>query len=110
MTHIQLQNCNNKNSKYTPVTQSILCFSNSSDQHHVNYTEQESEKKLVVYDSDITVTLKQGQGHKTWYELLDSKPVYIITQSLKDLPKTVSAKKTTVKSFGQIPKHVNYLP
>ena len=29
--------------------------------------------KSAVYDSDTIVTLKQGQGHQTWYELVKSK-------------------------------------
>ena len=27
-------------------------------------------------DSNIPVTLKQGQGHQTWYELVDTKQGY----------------------------------
>ena len=35
---------------------------------------QESKKKNIVqFDSDTTVTWKQGQGHQTWYELVDLK-------------------------------------
>ena len=41
----------------------------------VNYTTFKLQwtkiwKELAVYDSDTYVTLKQGQGHQTWYELL----------------------------------------
>ena len=42
------------------------------------------------------MTLKQGQGHQTWYELVDPNEV-IIMQSLKNLVKTVSAKKLPIK-------------
>ena len=28
---------------------------------------------IAAYDSDTPVTLKQGQGHQTWYELVDPK-------------------------------------
>ena len=28
---------------------------------------------ICSYDSDTNVTLKQGQGHQTWYELVDPK-------------------------------------
>ena len=31
------------------------------------------KKQFAVYDSDTPVTLKQGQGHQTWYEFLDPK-------------------------------------
>ena len=30
----------------------------------LNYGRQESKKQFAVYDSDISVTLKQGQGHE----------------------------------------------
>ena len=43
---------------------------------HINYGEQESKKQFSVYDSDIPATLKQGQGHQTWYELVDPKQGY----------------------------------
>ena len=33
-------------------------------------------KQLAVYDSDAPVTLKQGQSHQTWYELVDPKQGY----------------------------------
>ena len=33
-------------------------------------------KQFAVYDSDTPVTLKQGQGHQTWYELVDTKHGY----------------------------------
>ena len=39
----------------------------------LNYSGQESKKQIVVYDSDTPVTLKQDQGHQTWYELVDPK-------------------------------------
>ena len=38
-------------------------------------------KQSAVYDSDIPVTLKEGQGHQTWHELVDPKHGYN-TQSL----------------------------
>ena len=33
-------------------------------------------KQFAVYDSDISVTMKKGQDHETWYELLDPKQGY----------------------------------
>ena len=40
---------------------------------HLIYSGQGSKKQLAVYDFDTTVTLKQSQGHQTWYELVDPK-------------------------------------
>ena len=41
---------------------------------HLNYDRKDSKKKLFApYDSDTSLILKQGQGHPTWYELLDLK-------------------------------------
>ena len=34
------------------------------------------KKQFAVYDSDTPVTLKQGQGHQTWSELVDHKQGY----------------------------------
>ena len=34
------------------------------------------KKQLAVYDSDTPVTLKNGQGYQTWYELVDPKQGY----------------------------------
>ena len=39
----------------------------------LNYSGQESKKQVAVYDPDTSVTLKQGQGHQTWYVLVDPK-------------------------------------
>ena len=41
--------------------------------HCLHYIGQESKKQFAVYDLDTQVTLKQGQGHQTWYELRDLK-------------------------------------
>ena len=42
--------------------------------HRLNYSGQESiEKQFAVYDSDTTVTLKQGQGLQNWNDLEDPK-------------------------------------
>ena len=40
---------------------------------HLNYSGQESKKQFAVYDSDTPVTLKQGQSHQIWDELVDPK-------------------------------------
>ena len=34
------------------------------------------KKQVAVYDSDTPVTLKQGQSHQTWCELVDPKQGY----------------------------------
>ena len=31
------------------------------------------KKQFVVYNPDTPVTLKQGQGHQIWYELVEPK-------------------------------------
>ena len=62
--------------KYTPVTQSILCLTflfYVRTMHRLNHGGQESIKQFVVCDSDTPVTLKQGQGHQTCYEMLFPK-------------------------------------
>ena len=40
---------------------------------HWNYNRNQQQQNFAVYDFDTPVTLKQGQGHPTWYELLDLK-------------------------------------
>ena len=58
----------------------------------LNYSRQESKKKnqSAVYDSDTVVTLKQGQVHYTWYELVDPRKHTnsnnVESQQLKFLP------------------------
>ena len=61
--------------KYTPVTHRILCLivlMYVRTIQHLNYGGQESKQRFAVHDSDTPVTLKQGQGNQTWYELVDS--------------------------------------
>ena len=41
-----------------------------------NYSEHKSKEQIAVHDSDTPVTLKQGQGHQTWYDLVDPKQSY----------------------------------
>ena len=66
--------------KYTAVTQSIMCLIfllYVRNTQHLNNSGQESKKQqFAVYDSDTPVTLKQDQGHQTWYELEDPKQGY----------------------------------
>ena len=46
-------------------------FNVYSNNVQFNHSGQESRKQFAVYDSYIHVTLKYGQGHQTWFELLD---------------------------------------
>ena len=41
-----------------------------------NCNGQESKTQFAVYDSDTPVALKQGEGHQTRYELVDTKQDY----------------------------------
>jgi len=34
----------------------------------LHWKKHDIEKRFAVYVPDIPVTLKQGQGHQTWYE------------------------------------------
>ena len=43
---------------------------------HLDNGGQESQKQVAVYDSDTPVTLKQGQGHQTWYKSVNPKQGY----------------------------------
>ena len=42
----------------------------------MNYSEKNLKNPFAVYDSDTPVILKQGYGHKTWYEFVDPKQGY----------------------------------
>ena len=80
MTHIHVQNLKKKimSLEYTPVTQSILCLIFLMcvlTTHNFNYSAQESKKQFAVYAVKY-VTLKKGQGHQPWYELLYPKQCY----------------------------------
>ena len=66
---------------------------------HLNYSGQESKKQFEVYDCDTPVTLKQGQGHQTWFELVDPEQSYVNSVSER-----------ASDGFCQIRKHVNHLP
>ena len=64
--------------KYIPDTSSIVCsmFLMYATIQHINYKRQESKRQCALYDSDTSVTLKQGQGHPTWFDLVDSNQGY----------------------------------
>ena len=51
------------------------------------------------------VTLEQGQGHQTWYELVDLKQTYDNAKFEKLLLNSIHKKASN--SFCQIRKHVN---
>ena len=52
---------------------------------------------MAVYHSDTAVTLKYGQGHQTWYELVDPKQGYNYAK-FKILPLHSVYQKAHVKS------------
>ena len=63
------------------------------------YNEQESKKKIkkiALYGSDTPVTLKQGQGHETWYDWVVPKQCYnhakFETHRLNNVSETASVK------------------
>ena len=62
-------------------------------------------KQFAVYDSDTPVTLKQGQGHQTWYEFLDPKQGHNKAKffKLEQYPE-----KADDNFFGQIKKIRSY--
>ena len=100
---------------YTPVTQSILCLiflMYIKTTQRLNYVGQESNKKtksFADYDSDTAATLKQGQGHQTWNELVDPKQGYDNAKFKKPLLNSAN-EKAKYKVFCQIRKQVNHLP
>ena len=63
----------------------------------LNYGGQESKEQCAVYDSDTPVTLKQSQGHQTWFELVDPEQGYDNAKFKKKPHLTVSVKKPTIK-------------
>ena len=74
--------------KYTPVTKSILCLIfllHIRTIQRLKYGGQKSIKEFSVSDVNIPVTLKQGQGHQTWYKLVDSKQGYNYVKFGKNL-------------------------
>ena len=49
-------------------------------------------KQFAIYDADIRVTLKQGQGHQTWYELENPNQGYDNTKFEKPCLNSVREK------------------
>ena len=72
------------------------------------FTEDKNLKTFAAYDSDTPVTLKHGQGHQTWYGMVDPKQGYNPVKFKK--PHWNSVHEKANKGFLQIRKHVNYLP
>ena len=52
-----------------------VCSNNKSISllQHINHSRKAFKKQFAHYDSDTPVTLKQDQGHETWYKMVDSK-------------------------------------
>ena len=63
-------------------------------------------KLLEVYDSDTNVTLKQGQGHQTWYELEDPKQGHNNAKFEKPCLNRGS-NRAKHNFFGQLEKHIS---
>ena len=87
--------------KHIPLTQSVLSVIFLIHVATINVQtilekNLKKKKKSAVYDTDTHVTLKQCQGHRNWFELVDPSKV-ITMQSLKNITSTVSAKKPTIK-------------
>ena len=55
-------------------------------------------KQFAVYDSDTPVTLKHGQGHQTWYEVVN--PTQDYNSAKFDQPLLSSVReRTNIKVF-----------
>ena len=48
--------------------------------------ENNLKKQFAVDDSDTPMTLKQYQGHQTWYKLVDPKQGYNNVKFIKKRP------------------------
>ena len=97
---------------HTSVTQSIQCLiflMYAAAIRRINYKGHESTTQSAVYDSDIPVTLKQGQGNQTWFDLLDPKQVHNYARFERP-PFKQCLPKSQHESLCQIRKHINYLP
>ena len=75
---------------------------------HLNCDGQESKEQLAVYNSDTPVTLKQGHGHQTQYELVDLKQGYNMKSVKKPRLNSVREKPTII--FCDTRKRVSYFP
>ena len=89
--------------KYTPVTKNILCQCKNHTTFKLQWTRiwKKKQKQFAVNDSDTPMTLKLGQGHQTWPELVDPKQGYNNAQLKKLLLNSVREKakdKVFVKS------------
>ena len=89
--------------EYTPVTQCILClifltYVLVATIQHLSYNTQESKRQSALYDSEKSVTLKQGHSHPTWYEVVDPKQGYNYAK-FSGLHMNSVHKKDTVKVF-----------
>ena len=70
----------------SPVTQSTLKLVFSVYVATIQYLKlDKNHRKLHFYYTDTCVTLKQGQIHQTWYELVDRKQNYNRAK-LEDFP------------------------
>ena len=75
---------------------------------HLNYGGQESKQRFAVHDSDTPVTLKQGQGNQTWYELVDPKEGY--NAQFRKSCLNSDRERANDKVFVKSGNNINYLP
>ena len=80
--------------KYTQVTKhTVQDLLKIRTIQHLNQGGQESEIQFAIYDSDTSLILKQGQGHQTWYELLDPTQGYNNAASVNSVHEKANDKK-----------------
>ena len=78
----------------------LVLFKMYSNHTLLNFSGSNSKKQFAVYDSDIPVTLKQGQGHQFWYELPAAEQGYTYNHAQFERPPLNSViQKVNVKSF-----------
>ena len=96
--------------KYTSHTKhTVLTFSmHVRTIQHLNYGEQEYQNQFLVDYSDTPVTSKQGQGHQTWYELVDPKEGY--NAQFRKSCLNSDRERANDKVFVKSGNNINYLP
>ena len=68
--------------------------------------DKDLKKQFAVYNSDTPMPLRQGQGHQTWYALVDPKQGYNNAMFKKPCLNSVCDRDTD----NQIRNHFSYLP
>ena len=62
--------------KHTMLDLINVCSNHAPFKLHWTRIYRKKKKLFAVYESDTPVTLKSGQGHQSWYELVDPKLNY----------------------------------